>query len=412
MTGYTPTHIGIPKNHADFERNSVVLFREILEDPGVKRLGREGQKQFGIDLIGYRKEKLTKLVGIQCKKKKPNQVLTEAEVRTEVRKALKYKPAISEYIIITTAENDRKLDQLAQQLTATQLQRGRRIRIQVWGWETLEESIDRFPAAKDAFDPGASPATKEVRNKLKQIIAAQTQQATAQQVAQLNQRIDQRNSIGDDSLPAAFADKEITTELLRINQRRGFAEANAVAEAAELAARVLTGNLARASATMRADVLEGAARRHARPETVEKAKFFHAEAKKLDLQLDTAFFDALLPAAEGDPEQTLRSLRKLGTPESKGAIFNHLSQTQNNAKALKWIASSGIGINDLDAAGALNLLLKRVEDDEFETALLEAETLSDAHLAAIPALRTVRSALRIASVSQKIKSECRLRGCR
>ena len=52
MTGYTPTHIGIPKNHADFERKSVVLFRELLQDPGVKPLGRSGQKQFGIDLIG------------------------------------------------------------------------------------------------------------------------------------------------------------------------------------------------------------------------------------------------------------------------------------------------------------------------------------------------------------------------
>jgi hypothetical protein len=401
MTGYTPTHIGIPKNHADFERKSVVLFREILEDPGVKRLGRDGQKQFGIDLIGYRKQNLKKLIGIQCKKKKPNQALTETEVRAEVRKALKYKPAISEYIIITTAENDRKLDQLAQTLTKAQLQKGRRIRIEVWGWETLEEFIDQFPAAKDAFDPGASPVTKEVRNKLKQIVGAQAQQATAQQVAELNQKIDQRTPIDDDSLPAAFADKEINAEILRINRRRGFPEAKTVEETAELAARVLTGNLARASAKVRADVLERAARTHARPDTVEKARFFHAEAQKLDLQLNTTFFDALLPAAEGDPEQTLRSLRKLGTPEAKGAIFSQFFRTQGCTKALKWIASSGIGINDLDAGGALNLLLQRVENDEFETALLEAESLGDAHLVAMPALRTVRSALRIASVLPK-----------
>src|SRR5712671_5900534 len=116
MTDYSPTHIRIPKNHADFERKSVVLFREVLKDPSVKRLGRAGQKQFGIDLIGYRAQDLRKRVGIQCKKKKPNAVLTPTEVRTEVRKALKYKPPISEYIIVTTAENDRKLDQLAHEL--------------------------------------------------------------------------------------------------------------------------------------------------------------------------------------------------------------------------------------------------------------------------------------------------------
>ncbi len=98
MTGYTPTHIGIPKNHADFERKSVVLFRELLEDPNVKRLGPSGQSQYGIDLLGYRKENKKKLVGIQCKKKQPNGVLTTTEVRKEVRKALEYKPHLSEYI--------------------------------------------------------------------------------------------------------------------------------------------------------------------------------------------------------------------------------------------------------------------------------------------------------------------------
>ena len=46
--------MGIPKNHADFERKSVVLFQELLGNPDVKRLGRSGQEQYGIDLLGYR----------------------------------------------------------------------------------------------------------------------------------------------------------------------------------------------------------------------------------------------------------------------------------------------------------------------------------------------------------------------
>src|ERR1700722_11970428 len=90
MTGYTPTHISIPKNHADFERKSVVLFQELLGDPDVKRLGRSGQRQYGIDLLGYRNGDLKNLAGIQCKKKQPNKTLTTTEVRKEVRKALKY----------------------------------------------------------------------------------------------------------------------------------------------------------------------------------------------------------------------------------------------------------------------------------------------------------------------------------
>src|ERR1700688_782679 len=90
MAAYPPTHIPIPKNHADFESKSVILLRLLLEDPGVKKLGRSGQKQYGIDLIGYRKASLNRPVGIQCKKKKPGEALTAKEVRAEVRKALKY----------------------------------------------------------------------------------------------------------------------------------------------------------------------------------------------------------------------------------------------------------------------------------------------------------------------------------
>ena len=129
MSGYTPTHIGIPKNHADFERNSVVLFQQVLGDPGVKRLGRSGQRQYGIDLLGYRDGNLKKLVGIQCKKKQPNKALTTTEVRTEVRKALKYNPRLTEYIIVTTAPDDTKLDKLATLLTKQQRDKGRKIKI-------------------------------------------------------------------------------------------------------------------------------------------------------------------------------------------------------------------------------------------------------------------------------------------
>jgi hypothetical protein len=174
MTGYTPTHIGIPKNHADFERKSVVLFQEVLGDASLKRLGRSGQRQYGLDLLGYRDGDTKKLVGIQCKKKQPNKTLTAAEVKVEVRKALKYKPLLSEYIIITTAPDDTNLDKLASQLTKQQRDKRRKIKIQVWGWDTLEDYIDRYLAAKEAFDPGASPAVKEVKERLDRIEEAQS----------------------------------------------------------------------------------------------------------------------------------------------------------------------------------------------------------------------------------------------
>ena len=401
MTGYTPTHIGIPKNHADFERKSVVLFQELLSDPSVKRLGRSGQKQYGVDLLGYRNGDLKKLVGIQCKKKQPNKALTATEVRTEVRKALKYRPPLSEYIIVTTASDDTNLDQIATQLTKQQRDKRRKIKIQVWGWDTLEDYIDRYQAAKEAFDPGASPAVKEVREKLDRIEQLQSTQATAEQVASFAARLERRTPADDDRLPPKFADGELSAEITRINRRRGFSEAKTVEEWVHLAERILNGDLSRASPNLQADALESSARSNTLPESVDRAKFFHSEAFKRNPKLDTAFYDALLPAAEGDPDKTLRALRQLNTPLARSATFVVLIRKDGAAKAFEWIKATKLGITDLDAGGAVNLLLQRIQSDEYDQALREAESLDEAYLKDRPALHMVRSGLFLSSALPK-----------
>lgn len=398
MAVYSPTHIRIPRNHADFESKSVILFRILLEDPGVKKLGRSGQKQFGIDLIGYRKEDLKRPVGIQCKKKKPGETLTAKEVRDEVKKALKYNPRIVEYIIVTTAEDDRALDQLAQALTKAQREKGRKFRVQVWGWGTLEEHIDQHQEAKEAFDPGASPAGKAIKADLAGIRKNQGKQATAQQLAQLSQKLEEQGaSLVNEQLPASIADQEIVSETRIILARRGFPEAKTVTEWARLADRVLSGDLVRGSRGHRSGVLERAARSHARPEDLDKAKAFHAAALKCNRQLDTAFFDALLPAAEGNADKTLRALRKLATPEAKSAIFSLLLRIKDARSALEWLATSNIKITDLDAAGALNVLIQKVETDDFDGALKDAEGLTSEQLSVLPSLHTFRCSLLLAS---------------
>jgi hypothetical protein len=168
MAGSTPTHIPIPKNHADFERKAVVLFREILKDPSVKRLGRDGQEQFGVDLVGYRGEKISKVVGIQCKKKAPTSTLTEAEVRAEVKKALTYSPKLQEYIIITSAKNDTALDQLAQKLSQAQAKKGRKIRIEVWGWGHSKNSSTSISALDKHSTPDGAHRSKKFRQTSKE----------------------------------------------------------------------------------------------------------------------------------------------------------------------------------------------------------------------------------------------------
>jgi hypothetical protein len=259
MAGSTPTHIPIPKNHADFERKAVVLFREILKDPSVKRLGRDGQEQFGVDLVGYRGEKISKVVGIQCKKKAPTSTLTEAEVRAEVKKALTYSPKLQEYIIITSAKNDTALDQLAQKLSQAQAKKGRKIRLEVWGWGTLEELIDQYLNARQAFDPGWSPSLQKIQTNLKGVAQALKGQSTAAQVQGIAEQIQLQSSVQASVLPAEFAETILTAELKRINQRRGFGEAKTPQELAELAVRVTAGIFVNAPFGLQAEALARAA---------------------------------------------------------------------------------------------------------------------------------------------------------
>jgi hypothetical protein len=397
MAGSTPTHIPIPKNHADFERKAVVLFREILKDPSVKRLGRDGQEQFGVDLIGYRDEKVSKIVGIQCKKKAPTSTLTADEVCAEVKKALKYSPKLQEYIIITSAKNDTALDQLAQKLSLAQAKKRRKIRIEVWGWGTLEELIDQYPSARQAFDPGWSPSLQTFQTNLEGVAQALKGQPTAAQVQGIADQIQRQSTIQASALPTDFANSYLTTELKRINRRRGFGEAKTPEELAELAAQVTAGNLTNAALGLRAEALERSARANLVPEALDKAKRFHSDAIKLGLS-DTALYDALLPDAEGNPDETLRRLAKIDRPEARAAQFNLIARTKGASEALTWLKDQGYGIRDLGAQGSLNVLLRRAEVNDHQMALAEAEAMPADWLEEYPALRTMRANLLLAAV--------------
>lgn len=142
----------------DFERGMKILFRCILGDPGVELYGRRGQKQYGVDITGLRGGDPKKIVGIQCKLKMDGKTLTESEVKEEVEKARLFNPPLSEYTIVTTAPRDSKLNNLALKLSLPESEdHPTEMRVSVWGWETLQEEIQRHPEAIKNFDPSYTP---------------------------------------------------------------------------------------------------------------------------------------------------------------------------------------------------------------------------------------------------------------
>jgi hypothetical protein len=398
MSGYSATQIRKPAEEQDFEKKIGVLFREILKDPNVQRVGRRGQEQNGLDLVGRRGGAARKIVGIQCKLKGEGKKLTEAEVRAEVAKALKYTPRLLEYFIVTTAPDDTKIQQLVLALAQKQAKQGRNITIEVWGWGALQERINEYESAKEAFDPGFSPSLKSQGIKLDAILGVQAKAATGKEVAELSAKLDKRSSVELGRLPTAYADQELRRALSRALRRRGFAEADVAKELGTLAERALNGDLALGTWSLRLEVLERAVRSSAGPDTIDKAEELLARAREIEPSFGTVLIRALIADARGETESALQILRQQPTPDNHSAVFNILSRDKGDVEAFRWLELDSLGVQDFSPLGVLNVLIKEIERGRFAEALRQSEEISPNYFQECPVLFLIKAQLILASI--------------
>lgn len=203
MSALAATQIPKPADEQAFERASLSLWRCLLKDPAVQLNARRGQGQDGVDLYGNRDRDLDQLVGIQCKLKGDGKVLTEKEVRTEVEKALKFKPALREYYIITTAPDDGDMHELARVITRELRDRGHEMLVYIWGWGNLEERILHYDEARKAFDPSYGPFSGQILDNTEELLRGQAQ--TQSNLAQMQEVLTQL------ALPRTVAPGDTTT---------------------------------------------------------------------------------------------------------------------------------------------------------------------------------------------------------
>lgn len=159
-SAYTQVHVPRPSVWQAFEQGSSILWRKILNDDSLHRFGRSGQAQHGMDMFGYRNGDPAKIIGIQCKCKGHDEQATEAELRADLEKALRYEPQITEYYFTTTAPDHAPLQTIAAKITEEQRLLGRRIIVRAWGWGTLEQRISEHPDVALVFDPNHSATAK------------------------------------------------------------------------------------------------------------------------------------------------------------------------------------------------------------------------------------------------------------
>ena len=107
------TQIKKPEHWQDFEKLCKKLWGEIWDCPNtIKRNGRSGQKQKGVDVYGIPKGE-TQYYGIQCKGKDEytNSTLTYKEIDEEIQKAESFKPKLKCFIFASTANKDTDIEE-------------------------------------------------------------------------------------------------------------------------------------------------------------------------------------------------------------------------------------------------------------------------------------------------------------
>jgi hypothetical protein len=180
-----------PANWQDFEDLCLRLWRPKLTD--AKKNGRAGQPQAGVDIFGRDPEN-DGWVGIQCKQRGrwPPKILSIRQIKAEIRRATRFKPPLSQFIIATTAQRDTKSQEFIRRL-GNWRQKAGRFSVDLYAWDDLQEWLQEGPEAgargslETATDPSATKGKpqREARKKIKraQELARSGKRSTAIRVA-------------------------------------------------------------------------------------------------------------------------------------------------------------------------------------------------------------------------------------
>lgn len=96
--------------------------------------------------------------------------MTEAELRNEVDKAKSFQPALSRFILATTAQNDAKIQQLAREITVQHRAQGL-FDVEVCGWEEIQTRLADYSEVVDKHFPNQGPTQNKIFDTLQELKA-------------------------------------------------------------------------------------------------------------------------------------------------------------------------------------------------------------------------------------------------
>jgi len=132
----------LPSEWNEFEDICADLFSYEWDDPNVTRYGLQGERQDGIDIYGTLHGEPA---GVQCKGRRhwPLRKLTTRDIEAAVDEAKKFKPALTTFIIATTAPVGKALQDRALTITTGHKTQGL-FSVHVVGWSELCRRLTKY----------------------------------------------------------------------------------------------------------------------------------------------------------------------------------------------------------------------------------------------------------------------------
>lgn len=138
-----------PENWQDFESLCKKLWGEIWQTENIKKNGRLGQLQSGVDVVAFVKNEYR---GIQCKGKDDytNAKLSENEIDAEISKARSFQPPLRRFIFATTANKDARIEAYIRNANLQSVAQGL-FEIELYCWEDIVDLIDENRHTSDWY---------------------------------------------------------------------------------------------------------------------------------------------------------------------------------------------------------------------------------------------------------------------
>lgn len=140
-----------PENWEDFESLCKKLWGEVWNCKEIKKNGRKGNAQHGVDVYG-KPEGETEYYGIQCKGKDDytHKQLTKTEIDKELEKAKRFKPALKKFYFVTTANKNAKIEEYIR-LKDIEFQKSKLFEVYIFSWEDIVDLIDENQETHDWY---------------------------------------------------------------------------------------------------------------------------------------------------------------------------------------------------------------------------------------------------------------------